>query len=113
MQMHCLARYFAQQFAERIAKEAATISFGKSFVFQKVTDSGKVVTIEEFIDGKFTKYINNTGFLCVLEDNVIGQKAETFVHFSYELSKGKLMVVDIQGSTFDLYDLKLLILIKQ
>ena len=54
VQMHCLARYFAQQFAERIAKEAATIRFGKSFVFQKVylgvTDSGKVVTIEEFIN---------------------------------------------------------------
>ena len=32
------------------------------------------------------------------------QKAETFVHYSFELSKGKLMVVDIQGSTFDLYD---------
>ena len=35
---------------------------------------------------------------------MIGQKAETFVHFSYELSKGKLTVVDIQGSSFDLYD---------
>ena len=36
VQMHCLARYFAQQFAERNAKEAATIRFGKSFIFQKV-----------------------------------------------------------------------------
>ena len=62
------------------------------------------MTIEEFINGKFTKYINNTGFLCVPEDNVIGQKAETFVHYSFELSKRKLMVVDIQGSRFDLYD---------
>ena len=66
--------------------------FGKSFIFQKVylgvTDSCEVVTIEHFINGKFTKYISNTGFLCVPEGNVIGQKAETFVHFSYELSIG-------------------------
>ena len=90
VQIHCLARYFAQQFAERIAKEVAAVRFGKSFVFQKVylgvTDSGKVVTIEELINSAFTKYINNTGFLCV-PGNVIGQKAETFVHFWYELFK--------------------------
>ena len=107
VQMHCLACYFVQQFAKRIAREAATISF-ESFVFQKVylgvTDSGEVVTIEEFISGTFTKYINNTGFLFAPEDNVIGQKAETFVHFSYELSNENLMAVNIQGSSFDLYD---------
>ncbi len=108
VQMHCLARYFAQQFAQRIAKEGVTDKFGESFVFKKVflgvTDTGECITIEEFIDGIFTKYINNTGFLCVPEENVIGKKSKTFVHFSHELSEARLMVVDIQGSDYTLYD---------
>ena len=108
VQMHCLARYFAQQFAEKIIKEAAVEKFGESFVFKKVylgvTDGGEIVTIEEFISGDFTKYINNTGLLCVPQANVIGKKSEAFVHFTLELSKGRLVVVDIQGSGYTLYD---------
>ena len=106
--MYCLARYFAQQLAERIAKEGVSDKFGESFVFKKVflgvTDTGEFITIEEFIDGIFTKYINNTGFLCVPEENVIDKKSETFVHFSHELSEASLMVVDIQGSDYSFYD---------
>ena len=79
VQMHCL---YSSLFCTTIYRANCKGSCNH-FVFQKVYLSGEVVTIEEFINGTFTKYINNTGFLCVPEDNVIGQKAETFVHFSY------------------------------
>ena len=44
------------------------------------------VTVEESIDGKFTKYLNNTGDCCVDETDVMGQKAQCLTHFSYEKS---------------------------
>ena len=65
--------------------------------------NGEVVTVEKFIEGDFIKYVNNTGERCV-DDNLIADKAEAFCHYSYEKSEGKLMVVDIQGSNYILYD---------
>ena len=52
-------------------------------------DKGECVTVEEFIDGKFTKYLNNTGDCCVEETDVMGQKAQCLTHFSYEKSEKK------------------------
>lgn len=54
--------------------------------------------MEEFIDGTFVKYINNNGQSCVDEEDLIGRKAACFSRFTYEQSKGKLIVLDIQGS---------------
>ena len=36
--------------------------------------------------------------------NSMGQKAECLVHFTYEKSQEKLIVVDLQGSGYTLYD---------
>ncbi len=67
-------------------------------------ESGECITLEEFIEGKFTKYMNNTGKLCVGPMNEVGQKAENLAHFSYEKSDQKLMITDIQGSGYTLFD---------
>ena len=47
----------------------------------------EVVTVEQFIDGDFIKYVNNTGERCV-ESNLVAVKAEAFCHHSYEKSEG-------------------------
>ena len=65
---------------------------------------GECVTIEEFIDGKFRKYLNNTGLLCGDKADPLCQKAECLAHFSHEQSKGKILLVDIQGGRIELYD---------
>ena len=62
------------------------------------------MTVEEFINGKFTKYFNNTGDCCVDETDVMGQKAQCLTHFSYEKSEKKLRLLDIQGSGYELFD---------
>ena len=66
------------------------------------TDDGKFITIEEYINGDFVKYINNDGDIC--EEEEIGDKAQAFAHFTYEKSEGKLIVSDIQGAGNNLYD---------
>ena len=73
-------------------------------IFLGKTDEGEILTVEEFVSGEFVKYINNNGILCVSGNNVIGQKAQCLLHFSYERSGTKLMVVDIRGSSYQLYD---------
>ncbi|CAB4020160.1 transient receptor potential cation channel subfamily M member 6-like, partial [Paramuricea clavata] len=75
-------------------------------IFHGETDGGEYVAVEEFIPGCFTKYINNTGLSSVSIEsaNIIGLKAECLVHFSYQKSGKQLMVVDIQGNGYDLFD---------
>ena len=56
-----------------------------------------------------SKYINNDGKLCDKprdeeEHDEVFKKAECFAHFTFEFSEKKLMVLDLQGSMFDLYD---------
>ena len=63
---------------------------------------GGGVSIEEYIDGDFIKYINNNGDVC--EKGTVCDKAEAFVHFTHEKSEGKLFVLDIQGAGYTLYD---------
>ena len=82
--------------------------FGETFKYNKVflgkLETGDVITLEEFIDGKFDKYINNDGQSCSRRERVIVKKAECLVHFSFESSKKELMIVDIQGCHYTLCD---------
>jgi len=91
VQMHYLACNFASQVKEQIEKEQL-MEFGPTFEYKKVfmgkTDSGEFVSIEEYINGDFIKYINNNGEVC--EKGTVCDKAQAFVHFTYEKSEGKL-----------------------
>lgn len=106
VQMHYLARNLASQLKEKVKKENL-LEFGEVFEFNKVfmgkMGTGEVVTLEEFISGEFVKYLNNTGDRCE-KDNIIADKAEAFSHYTYEKSERKLVVLDIQGSGYTLYD---------
>ena len=65
------------------------------------------VTIEEFVQGEFHKYVNNNGFhipSTSVEFDEVYEKAQGLVHHSYQISEKKLMLLDVQGSFFKLYD---------
>ena len=68
---------------------------------------GEYVTIEEFIDGDFTKYLNNTGLVCGNRSTDECKKAECLTRDSYEKSSEKLMLLDVQGSMYTLFDPKI------
>ena len=64
------------------------------------------VTIEEFVQGEFHKYVNNNGFhipSTSVEFDEVYEKAQCLVHHSYQISEKKLMLLDVQGSFFKLY----------
>lgn len=109
VQMHTLAQNIANQMSKYVDKE-----FGEVFSYDnmylgkiiKSTDNPNqgFVTIERYIEGKFVKYVNNTGNVTADKNDVTTQKAETLVHFSYQMSKGAFLLVDIQGTGYKLYD---------
>lgn len=103
VQMNALAR----NFAHTLQLERPFTEYGETFVYTKVYYSsfnGDFVTLEKFLEGEFTKYINNTGELCSESVCEISLKAQAFVHFTYERSDHKLMVTDIQGVGYSLCD---------
>ena len=78
------------------------MQFGPTFEYKKVfmgkTNSGELVSIEEYIEGDFIKYINNNGDVC--KKGTVCDKAEAFVRFTHKKSEGKLIVLDIQGTHY-------------
>ena len=105
VQMSAVARHLSKRFAKNVPPElGATFEYVKVFfaVFKELP-----VTIEEYVEGEFQKYVNNNG-LCIPspaeEFDEIYAKAQCLVHYSYQISERKLMLLDIQGSSFKLYD---------
>ena len=103
MQMHSLAKYYASL----MEKESSVHKeFGESFGYSKVyltRNEGQLVTLEPYLEGKFVKYINNGGEV-IVRGSEVASKAETFAHFTYVKSQEAVMVLDIQGTGYNLYD---------
>ena len=66
--------------------------------------------MEDFVSGKFAKYVNNNG-KCVAppessssQTKEIYAKAQCLVHYSYSAMQQKMILTDIQGSKYSLYD---------
>ena len=107
VQMHMLAKNIAAKLQNELSKEDALELYGETLKYKKIymgkMEGGEFVTIEEFIEGEFTKYINNNAELSS-NDSEILKKVESLVHFSYEHSEKELMILDMQGSGYHLFD---------
>ena len=108
VQMHTVARQLTKQFSTIVPEE-----FGQSFAYNKVFYSrfnGKPVTVEEFVSGQFTKYVNNDGKCIIpkadahLEFKEISDKAQCLVQYTSVITEEKLMLLDVHGSGYSLYD---------
>ena len=108
VQMHYLARNFAAKLKEELIASDNEILFGETMSYKKIymgTIDREYVTVEEFIDGTFHKYINNNGNICQGENaDPLTKKAESLAHFSYERSQKEVMLLDIQGCGSCLFD---------
>lgn len=85
--MHTLTKNFADQLALKVQKDdliefGQALQYGKLY-FGKEMDNGKFVTVEEYIDGNFVKYLNNNGMVCV-KTSALLEKAECLAHFNYD-----------------------------
>ena len=105
VQMHMVAKAIALKLAKKAPSSYGKVFEYHSIYFSKIEETP--VTIEKYVPGNFTKYINNTGE-CGRphnsDDNEIYQKAESLSHFSYHESVNELMLLDLQGCCYQLYD---------
>jgi hypothetical protein len=67
-------------------------SFTTSFIMVSKLDE-QCITIEQYLDGDFRKYINNTGEIIVSDGSDLALKSEMFFHYTYIKSGKQLMVL--------------------
>ena len=72
--------------------------------FGRLKHADEIVTIEEFVEGDFCKYVNNDGKINRHVDEDLLQIIECLAHYSYVKSKCNLLLVDIQGVKNNLFD---------
>ena len=106
--MHYLARNFAARLSQELQASDDHILFGETLKYNKIflgkLDSDEYVTVEELVEGSFVKNINNNGHICGDTNNPVCNKAECLAHYSFERSNKEVMVVEIQGCDYLLFD---------
>src|SRR5437667_3680730 len=55
------------------------------------------MSLELFIEGAYVKYNNNCGYVNEDNDDRFNQAAQAFSHFTFERSRGRFLVCDLQG----------------
>ena len=108
VKMHNLAKNFALRMESEVTKKSVEEKFGKVMndnnIYLGKLPCGEVVTIEEYVQGEMTKYINNDGIPCPGNPVILQEKAECLVHFSFEDSNHEVMLIDLQGVEYSLFD---------
>ena len=108
VQMHSAARQLTEQFSNKVPSHFGRCLHYNRVFYTKFED--EPATVEEYVPGFFFKYLNNNGECCSAPEKCSNEhkelflKAECLVHYWYEYSKHKLMLLDIQGSKYQLYD---------
>ena len=104
--MHITAKIIADKLVTKVKNSEV---FSRYFSYDAsyfATLDNEPITVERFVDGEFTTYVNNDGNPCqkVLGKSSLFEQAEALLHFSYEASNEKLLLVDLQGAEYKLYD---------
>ncbi len=93
VQMHTLAQNITTQMQRNVPETFGETFSYDSMLFGKITENNGdacFVTIERYLQGNFTKYVNNTGEISSTTrstDDIITKKAETLMHYSYQVSQ--------------------------
>jgi elongation factor 2 kinase len=104
VKMQMTAKFYGDRFNSWLPPKK--IDFLQCFVIQLHERPGKpIYFVEHFVEGTFEKHNSNAGYVNDQADPEGCHQRNTpqaFSHFTFEMSEGRLMVVDIQGVD-DLY----------
>ena len=107
VQIHLLAKNVAEQLSQERKNNEVLDNYGETLRYNQIylgkVEHEEFVTVEQLVDGEFTKLVNNDGSICE-PCSELTEKAESLAHFSYCKSNNQLMVVDMQGSGYTLFD---------
>lgn len=108
-----ICRHIAYDFDDRILNilpdTRLLINFVHAYIYELIDYSNRsaaehailpshqqFISVENYIEGEYSKYNNNSGWTndCLNETSLI---AQAFSHFSWQITRGYLMIVDLQG----------------
>jgi len=91
-QMQMVAKFWAAEFNKR--KPPKMVDFLTAWVLEFVDRPGRpLAALENFVTGVYEKHNNNLGRVSDVERNT----PQAFSHFTYEASRHKILICDIQG----------------
>jgi hypothetical protein len=93
-----IVKDFNDRVIEYIPDTRLLLSFVNCWIYEILDNSHpyKYYYVENYINGYYEKYNNNAGWI----NNNLNESAliaQTFSHFSWQITKGYLMIVDLQG----------------
>ncbi|KAI1139309.1 hypothetical protein F5Y05DRAFT_412414 [Hypoxylon sp. FL0543] len=65
--------------------------------------AGRCISLEPLLEGEYVKYNNNCGYVNE-EGGPFNQTAQAFSHFTFERSRGRFLITDLQGAGLMLTD---------
>ncbi|KAL4467275.1 hypothetical protein ABPG72_010082 [Tetrahymena utriculariae] len=97
-----ICQHIVNQFNDRVSEHVTSTENLKNFVhcyIYEFTDPAhpfKFYQAENYIPGEYVKFNNNSGW-CDLKFDEPGLLSQALSHFSYQVTEGYLMIVDLQG----------------
>ena len=75
------------------------VEFVHTFIYEILNEGApfKYYYGENFIQGKYEKYNNNAGWSTMGQDANQSLIAQALSHYSWQITKGYMMIVDLQG----------------
>lgn len=101
-----IAKYYAERFHKRIRDKNLGDLRMLSSCYVELYDSKcknfvEMMNIEDMESGEFVKFTNNTSYV---SKETMTDLTSAYSHFPYELSGGKVIIMDIQGFKFEYSD---------
>jgi len=90
--LQIVSKYLAEKFIID-SKSEMSVRFLNVYLMQLV-DSGEYYAVEDFLDGKFSKWSNNLGYV---NEREYSFTLDAFSHWTYEKTNNFLIVSDLQG----------------
>ncbi|CAF1459585.1 unnamed protein product [Adineta ricciae] len=97
LEIHVIAQFLAEMFnaeQKRIFRHPREIIYAEANIVQQKNDPTKIFQVEARLHQKIQKWNNNSGGVS-MED--YASTLQSFSHWTYQYTCGRLMVVDLQG----------------
>lgn len=101
LEMQAVAQFLAEKFnaeQQRLFRNFIPIAYADADLVQQITNPSKIYQVERRMHHEWHKWNNNSGGVSLNEYSTILQ---AFSHWTYHITSGRLMVVDLQGVKVD------------
>jgi hypothetical protein len=96
MRVQAICKAFALEFNGIVGEDNAVDFIVTTCLKARKRSGFECLSLEPFIEGEYVKYNNNASYVNPSNDKY-NKAAQAFSHFTFERSRGRFMIVDLQG----------------